>query len=67
MEIRFRPSAGLVARKDPAARRAGLAEREGEQARAEQHEAGCRQCEEPVGHQIMMTHDTPTALDVRPN
>jgi hypothetical protein len=46
---------------------AALAEREGEQAGAQQHEAGCGQREESVGHKVMFTHDAPVTLDARPN
>ena len=44
-----------------------LDERESEQARAEQDEAGYRQSEETVGYQVMMTHDAPTTLEAGPN
>jgi hypothetical protein len=40
---------------------------EGQQARAQQHETACRQCEETVGYQIMMTHVAPATLEARPN
>ena len=46
---------------------AGLRERESQQARAQQHEAGCSQCEETVGYQVMITHVTPATLEARPN
>jgi hypothetical protein len=46
---------------------AALAERESEQAGAQQHEAGCGQREKSVGHKVMFTHDTPVALDALPN
>src|SRR5687767_5386190 len=45
----------------------GLAERERQQARAQQHQAGRGQCEESVGDQIVVAHDTPATLDARPN
>jgi len=38
-----------------------------EQARAEQHEARRRQCEETAGNEVMISHDTPVTLDARPN
>jgi hypothetical protein len=44
-----------------------LSERESEQARAKQHEAGCRQSEKTVGYQVMSTHVTPATLQARPN
>jgi hypothetical protein len=49
-----------------------LAERDREQARAEQHEAGCGQREEAVryaivGHEIIGSHHTPATLDAGPN
>ena len=47
--------------------RSASGEREREQARAQQHEAGRRQCEESVGHEVMITHDTPATLDAGPN
>jgi hypothetical protein len=50
----------------------GLAERDREQARAQQHEAGCGQREEAVrypivGHEIIGSHHTPATLDAGPN
>ena len=42
-------------------------EGESQQARAQQQEAGCRQCEKTVGYQIMSTHVAPVALDAGPN
>ena len=42
-------------------------ERESQQARAQQHETGCSQCEETVGHQIMSTHVAPATLKAGPN
>jgi hypothetical protein len=52
--------------------RGELAERDREQARAQQHEAGCGQREEAVryaivGHEIMGSHHTPATLDAGPN
>ncbi len=44
-----------------------LGERESQQARAQQHEAGRGQCEETVGHQVMSTHVAPVTLEARPN
>ncbi len=44
-----------------------LCEREGQQARAQQHETGCGQCEEAVGHQVMSTHVAPATLKAGPN
>jgi hypothetical protein len=46
---------------------ADLAERKGQQARAQQHQAGRGQCEESVGDQIVVAHDTPATLEARPN
>jgi hypothetical protein len=46
---------------------AGLAERQRQQTRAQQHQTGRRQREESFGHKIMFTHDTPATLDARPN
>ena len=39
---------------------AWLAEREGEQARTEQHKARRRQGKESVGDNVVVAHDTPT-------
>jgi hypothetical protein len=52
--------------------RGELAERNREQARAQQHEAGCGQREEAVryaivGHEIIGSHHTPATLDAGPN
>ena len=44
-----------------------LRERESEQTRAQQHEAGCSQSEETVGYQVVITHVTPATLEARPN
>jgi hypothetical protein len=44
-----------------------LNERESQQARAQQHETGCGQCEEAVGHQVMSTHVAPATLEAGPN
>lgn len=44
-----------------------LAERERKQTGTQQHEAGCGQREESVGHKIMSTHDAPVALDAVPD
>ena len=44
-----------------------LAECKRQQTGAQQHEAGCGQCEESVGDQIVVAHDTPATLDARPN
>lgn len=54
-------------RASPPVLAAGLGERESEQTRAEQHETGCSQDEETVGHQIMITHIAPTTLEPHPN
>lgn len=48
-------------------RLAFLTERKSQQARAQQHQAGCGQCEESVRDQIVVAHDTPATLDARPN
>jgi hypothetical protein len=40
-----------------------LLECDREQARAKQHETGCGQREESVGHEVMITHGTPAAYD----
>jgi hypothetical protein len=45
----------------------GLAESEGEQARAKQHEACCGYCEESFGHEIIVAHDAPADRDSGPN
>ena len=42
-------------------------ERESEQTRAQQHKTACGQCEEAIGDQIVVAHDTPATLDARPN
>ena len=44
-----------------------LAERESQQARAQQHKTGCGQREKSVGNKVVITHDTPATLDARPN
>jgi len=47
-----------------------LAESESDQARAQQHKAGCGQCEEPVRDNVVVAHVTPATfatLDARPN
>jgi hypothetical protein len=44
-----------------------LTERERQQTGAQQHEAGCGQREESVGHKIMFTHEAPVTLDALPN
>jgi hypothetical protein len=44
-----------------------LAERESQQARAQQHEAGRGQREESVRDQIVIAHVTPAMWDARPN
>jgi len=36
-----------------------LAKCDSEQARAEQHKAGCGYCEESIGHEVMIAHGTP--------
>src|SRR5712664_648650 len=38
-----------------------LAKCDSEQARAEQHKAGCGYCEESIGHEVMIAHGTPAA------
>ena len=47
--------------------RAVLAERESQQARAQQHQACHGQYEESVGYKIVVAHDTPATADARPN
>jgi len=42
-------------------------ERESQQARTQQHEACRGQCEESVGDNVVVAHDTPTTPDARPN
>jgi len=42
-------------------------EGEGQEARAEQDEAGCGQGQETVGDRIMMAHVTSSFSDARPN
>jgi hypothetical protein len=44
-----------------------LAESEGEQARAKQHETGCGYREEAFGDEIIVTHDAPADRDAGPN
>jgi hypothetical protein len=44
-----------------------LAERESQQARAQQHQACRGQYEESVGDKIVVAHDTPATADARPN
>ena len=44
-----------------------LAESERQQARTEQHEACCGQCEETAGNEVMIAHGTPVTPDARPN
>jgi hypothetical protein len=44
-----------------------LGKRECEQARAQQYEAGCGQCKETVGDQIVIAHDTPATSDALPS
>jgi len=44
-----------------------LAEREGQQARAQQHQAGCRQRQKSVGYEVVLTHDPPATSDAVPN
>jgi hypothetical protein len=46
---------------------AGLRERDREQARAKQHEAGCGYCKEAFGDKIIVTHDAPADRDAGPN
>jgi hypothetical protein len=43
------------------------AERESQQARAQQHKAGHCQREESIGNQIVIVHDKPAVWDARPN
>jgi hypothetical protein len=40
---------------------------ESQQARTQQHQAGRGQCEESVGDNVVVAHDTPTTPDARPN
>src|SRR3954451_4298774 len=47
--------------------RAGLAESEGEQARAKQHQACCGYREESFGYEIIVTHDAPVDRNAGPN
>src|SRR5882724_2827535 len=42
-----------------------LAKRDSEQARAEQHKAGCGYCEQSIGHEVMITHGTPRSVGHR--
>ena len=44
-----------------------LAEGDGQQARAEQHEAGCGQRQKSIGNEVMITHGTPAVPDAGPN
>jgi hypothetical protein len=44
-----------------------LVERESDQARTQQQEAGRGQCEKPVGDNVVVAHVTPATLDARPN
>jgi hypothetical protein len=46
---------------------ASLGECESQQTRTEQHQTGCNQGEETVGHQVMITHVAPTTLEPHPN
>jgi hypothetical protein len=50
----------------PSARRR-LGKRHSEQARAEQHEAGCGYGEKSFGDQIVLTHDAPAECDAGPD
>ena len=45
----------------------GSAEGEGQEAGAQQHQAGCGEGQEAVRDQIVIAHDTPATLDARPN
>ena len=47
----------------------GSGKRQGDEARAEQHQAAGGQCQEAIGYEIMVTHGTPSALifDARPD
>jgi hypothetical protein len=45
----------------------GLAERESQQARAQQHKAGSGQCKEAIRDNVVVAHVTPATLDARPN
>jgi hypothetical protein len=51
----------------PQLKRPGLAESEREQARAQQHEAGCGYCEESFGDKVVVTHDAPADRHAGPN
>ena len=64
---RRRRALGLDRRPPPKYPVAGLDERESQQARAQQHETGCSQCEEAVGYQVMSTHVAPVTLEAGPN
>lgn len=44
-----------------------LSEQNRQQARAQEHEAGCRQNKKSVGDNVVVAHDTPTTSDARPN
>jgi hypothetical protein len=57
----------LRLRRTRTCRCSSLREGESQQARAQQHKAGCGQREESVGDQIVIAHDTPATLDARPN
>jgi hypothetical protein len=59
---RVRWRSGSIERSGPA-----LAECKRQQTGAQQHEACRGQCEESVGDQIVVAHDTPATLDARPN
>jgi hypothetical protein len=45
----------------------GSAKRESEQARAKQHKARRGYREEAIGHEVIMMHGSPAALDAGPN
>jgi hypothetical protein len=45
----------------------GLVECDREQARTEQQKAGCGDCEESIGYEVMITHGAPFTLDAGPS
>jgi hypothetical protein len=47
-------------------RRGGSVKGDGDEARAQQHKAGCCQREKSIGDEIVATHDAPALVDDRP-
>jgi hypothetical protein len=45
----------------------GSAKCESQQARAKQHKARRGHCEESIGHEVIMTHNSPATPDAVPN